>query len=120
MSYSVEFGNKGIGVDVNFGQGGAISVPVNINSLDTDKIADRLAEKLQLPEIDLSAVAKQGENQEATMSKVYDAVKSIPDMSLLYAARAEKNDDGENTYTIVLPVTAKTVLDDNGVATIQL
>jgi hypothetical protein len=120
MSYSVGFCNKGIGVDVNFGQGDAISVPVNINSLDTDKVADRLAEKLQFPEIDTTELAKQGDNPEATNSKIYDAVKGIPDLSLLYAARAEKNDDGVNTYSIVLPVTAKVTYDDNGVATIQL
>ena len=71
-------------------------------------------------EVDLSGVAKQGENADATNSKIYDAVKAIPDLSLLYAARAEKNNDGENTYSIVLPVTAKVTYDDNGVATIQL
>lgn len=62
----------------------------------------------------------QGENQEATNTAIYNAVKSLPDLSLLYAARAEKNDDGVNTYSIVLPVTAKVTYDDNGVATIQL
>ena len=72
------------------------------------------------PEIDTSAIAKQGDNPEATMSAVYNAVKSLPDLSLLYAARAEKNDDGENTYSIILPVTAKVTYDNNGVATIQL
>ena len=72
------------------------------------------------PEIDTSELAKQGENPEATMSAVYEAVKSLPDLSLLYAARAEKNDDGENTYSIILPVTAKVTYDNNGVATIQL
>lgn len=61
-----------------------------------------------------------GDNQEATNTAIYNAVKSLPDLSLLYAARAEKNDDGVNTYSIVLPVTAKVTYDDNGVATIQL
>lgn len=61
-----------------------------------------------------------GENKEATNTKIYDAVKHLPDLSLLYAARAEKNDDGENTYSIILPVSAKAILDDNGLATIQL
>jgi hypothetical protein len=69
---------------------------------------------------DTTELAKQGDNPEATNSKIYDAVKAIPDLSLLYAARAEKNDDGVNTYSIVLPVTAKVTYDDNGVATIQL
>jgi len=67
-----------------------------------------------------SSVAKQGENQEATNTAIYNAVKSLPDLSLLYAARAEKNNDGENTYSIVLPVSAKAMIDNNGVATIQL
>jgi predicted phage tail protein len=86
----------------------------SVNTLST-KI-----DNIKLPEIDTTELAKQGENQEATNSKIYDAVKSIPDLSLLYAARAEKNDDGVNTYSIVLPVTAKVTYDDNGVATIQL
>ena len=77
-------------------------------------------DNIKLPEIDTTELAKQGENQEATMSAVYNAVKSLPDLSLLYAARAEKNDDGENTYSIILPVTAKVTYDNNGVATIQL
>lgn len=77
-------------------------------------------DNIKLPEIDTTELAKQGENQEATNTAIYNAVKSLPDLSLLYAARAEKNDDGANTYSIVLPVTAKVTYDDNGVATIQL
>jgi hypothetical protein len=64
-------------VDVNFGQGDAISVPVNINSLDTDKVADRLAEKLQFPEIDTTELAKQGDNQEATNSKILEEIGNV-------------------------------------------
>lgn len=77
-------------------------------------------DNIQLPDIDTTELAKQGESQEATNTAIYNAVKSIPDLSLLYAARAEKNDDGVNTYSIVLPVTAKVTYDNNGVATIQL
>jgi hypothetical protein len=97
-----------------------------VESIDLTSVESKVEEvgkkigNIKLPEIDTTELAKQGENQEATMSKVYDAVKSIPDLSLLYAARAEKNDDGVNTYSIVLPVTAKVTYDDNGVATIQL
>lgn len=69
---------------------------------------------------DTTELAKQGDNPEATNSKILKAVEAIPDLSLLYAARAEKNDDGANTYSIVLPVTAKVTYDDNEVATIQL
>ena len=82
-------------------------------------LADKI-DNIKLPEIDTTELAKQGDNPEATNSKIYDAVKAIPDLSLLYAARAEKNDDGVNTYSIVLPVTAKVIYDNNEVATIQL
>ena len=77
-------------------------------------------DSIKLPEIDTTELAKQGENQEATNTAIFNAVKSIPDLSLLYSARAEKNNDGENTYSIILPVSAKVTYDDNGVATIQL
>lgn len=77
-------------------------------------------DNIKLPEIDTTNIAKQGDNPEATNTAIFNAVKSLPDLSLLYAARAEKNDDGVNTYSIVLPVTAKVIYDDNGVATIQL
>lgn len=83
------------------------------------EVKDKI-DNIKLPEIDTTELAKQGENPEATNSRIYDAVKALPDLSLLYAARAEKNDDGENTYSIVLPVSAKAILDENGVATIQL
>lgn len=86
---------------------------------ETLKVSDKI-DNIQLPEIDTTELAKQGESQEATNTAIYNAVKSIPDLSLLYAARAEKNDDGVNTYSIVLPVTAKVTYDNNGVATIQL
>lgn len=82
-------------------------------------LADKI-DNIKLPEIDTTELAKQGDNPEATNSAIFNAVKSIPDISLLYAARAEKNDDGVNTYSIVLPVTAKVTYDNNGVATIQL
>lgn len=96
-----------------------------IDNIDLTPIENKVDEGVstlstKIDNIDLSSLAKQGDNQEATNSKIYDAVKAIPDLSLLYAARAEKNDDGENTYSIVLPVTAKAILDENGVATIQL
>lgn len=86
---------------------------------NTSALADKI-DNIKLPEIDTTELAKQGDNPEATNSKIYDAVKAIPDLSLLYAARAEKNDDGVNTYSIVLPVTAKVIYDNNEVATIQL
>jgi hypothetical protein len=105
-------------------QGKIDAIPAtDLTEVAKEETLNTLANKIdniKLPEIDTTELAKQGENQEATNSKIYDAVKSIPDLSLLYAARAEKNDDGVNTYSIVLPVTAKVTYDDNGVATIQL
>ena len=100
-AFEVNFGeNKSIGVNVNFSKGDAIQVPVSINSLDAEKVADRIADQLQLPEIDttelakestlnavsskldnlsvevdLSSVAKQGENQEATNSAIYSKLQ---------------------------------------------
>ena len=134
-AFEVNFGeNKSIGVNVNFSKGDAIQVPVSINSLDAEKVAkevgDRIAEKLdetylasvakeqtllevknavdniKLPEIDTSELAKQGENPEATNSKILEEVGKIPNIARLYTAYAVKNDDGENTYSIVLPVSA--------------
>lgn len=96
-----------------------------IDNIDLTPIESKVDEGVstlstKIDNIDLSSVAKQGENQEATNTAIYNAVKSLPDLSLLYAARAEKNDDGVNTYSIVLPVIAKVVEENNGVVTIQL
>lgn len=130
-AFEVNFGeNKSIGVNVNFSKGDAIQVPVSINSLDAEKVGDRIAgeldetllqsvakettllevknavENIKLPEIDTSELAKQGENPEATNSKILEEVGKIPNIARLYTAYAVKNDDGENTYSIVLPVSA--------------
>ena len=86
---------------------------------NTSDLADKI-DNIKLPEIDTTELAKQGEDPDATNTAIFNSVKSIPDLSLLYAARAEKNDDGVNTYSIVLPVTAKITYDNNGVATILL
>lgn len=79
-----------------------------------------VAQESTSQEILVEVIGIKGDNPDATNTAIYNAVKSLPDLSLLYAARAEKNDDGVNTYSIVLPVTAKVTYDDNGVATIQL
>ena len=85
-AFEVNFGeNKSIGVNVNFSKGDAIQVPVNINSLDADVIAKKIADQLQLPEIDTTELAKQGENKDATLSAVYDAVKRAPAIDDMYA-----------------------------------
>lgn len=71
-------------------------------------------DNIKLPEIDTTELAKQGENKNATNSKIYDAVKGIPDLSLLYSARFEKNDDGEDTYSMVLPIVAGVIANEDG------
>jgi hypothetical protein len=63
-------------------------------------------DNIKLPEIDLSNVAKQGENQEATNSKILEEVQKIPNLKNIYSARFEKNDDNINTYTMILPIIA--------------
>jgi hypothetical protein len=63
-------------------------------------------DNIQLPEVDLSNVAKQGENQEATNSKILEEVQKIPNLKNIYSARFEKNDDNINTYTMILPIIA--------------
>lgn len=114
-TFEVSFGdNKSIDVNVNFAKGDAIRVPVNINSLDAEKVASEIAAQLQLPEIDTTELAKQGENQEATNSKILEEVAKIPDLSLLYSARFEKNDDGEDTYSMVLPIVAGVIANEDG------
>jgi hypothetical protein len=65
----------------------------------------------QLPDIDTSTLAKQGENQEATNTAILEAVSNIVDTKNLYSVRFESNDDGPNTYTMVLPVVAGVVGD---------
>jgi hypothetical protein len=57
-------------------------------------------------DVDLSSVAKQGENQEATNSKILEEVQKIPNLKNIYSARFEKNDDNINTYTMILPIIA--------------
>ena len=77
-AFEVNFGeNKSIGVNVNFSKGDAIQVPVSINSLDAEKVADRIADQLQLPEIDTTELAKQGENQDATNTAILAEIKRM-------------------------------------------
>jgi hypothetical protein len=65
-------------------------------------------------EVDLSSVAKQGENQEATNSKILEEVQKIPNLKNIYSARFEKNDDGEDTYSMVLPIVAGVIANEDG------
>lgn len=55
---------------------------------------------------DLSSVAKQGDNTEATNTAILAEIKAINDLKNTYSARFEQNQDGDNTYTMVLPLVA--------------
>ena len=55
-------------------------------------------------EIDLSSIAKQGENPDATNTAIYELL--LPQVKKAYSVRFEKNDDNINTYTMVLPLVA--------------
>jgi hypothetical protein len=68
-------------------------------------------DNIKLPEIDTTELAKQGDNQEATNSAILKAISDIVDTKNLYSARFEQNNDGPNTYTMVLPVVAGVVGD---------
>lgn len=51
-------------------------------------------------------VAKQGENTEATNTAILAEIKAINDLKNIYSVRFEQNQDGDNTYTMVLPLVA--------------
>jgi hypothetical protein len=56
-------------------------------------------------------VAKQGENTEATNTAILAEIKAINDLKNIYSVRFEQNQDGDNTYTMVLPLVAGIVGD---------
>lgn len=56
-------------------------------------------------------VAKQGENAEATNTAILAEIKAINDLKNIYSVRFEQNQDGDNTYTMVLPLVAGIVGD---------
>lgn len=55
-----------------------------------------------------------GENQNATNSRILEEVQKIPDLKNIYSVRFEKNDDGEDTYSMVLPIVAGVVANEDG------
>jgi hypothetical protein len=57
-------------------------------------------------DVDLTGVAQQGDNPDATNSKILEEVQKIPNLKNIYSARFEKNDDNINTYTMILPIIA--------------
>ena len=45
---------------------------------------------------------------------------AIGDTRKMYSARFDKNDDGIETYTMVLPIVAGEIMNEDGTITIQL
>ena len=85
------------------------AIEEKIGNIDLSPIETKVDEGVatlstKIDNIDLSSV--KGENPEATNSKILEEVGKIPNIARLYTAYAVKNDDGENTYSIVLPVSA--------------
>lgn len=72
---------------------------------------ESLAIQTKIDNIDLSSVAKQGENTEATNTAILAEIKAINDLKNIYSVRFEQNQDGDNTYTMVLPLVAGIVGD---------
>ena len=76
---------------------------------DLADVVNTLSDKID--NIDLSSVAKQGENTGATNTAILAEIKAINDLKNIYSVRFEQNQDGDNTYTMVLPLVAGIVGD---------
>lgn len=92
------------------------TIQSKIDNIDLTPIENKVDEGVstlstKINNIDLSSVAKQGENTEATNTAILAEIKAINDLKNIYSARFEKNDDGDNTYTMVLPLVAGIVGD---------
>lgn len=82
----------------------------NVAGVQIPALSDKI-DNIQLPDIDTTELAKQGGNKDATNTAILEAVSNIVDTKNLYSVRFESNDDGPNTYTMVLPVVAGVVGD---------
>ena len=67
-------------------------------------------------DVDTSDLSKQGNDPGATNTAIYHYLSTnVPTeeyMKQMYSAHFEKNNDGENSYTVVLPITA--TIDEEG------
>lgn len=98
---------------------GVSTLSDKIDNIDLSSVENKVDEGVEtlsnkIDNIDLSSVAKQGDNQEATNSKILEEVAKIPDLKNIYSARFEKNDDGEDTYSMVLPIVAGVIANEDG------
>ena len=87
-----------------------------IDNIDLTPIENKVDEGVstlstKIDNIDLSSVAKQGENTGATNTAILAEIKAINDLKNIYSVRFEQNQDGDNTYTMVLPLVAGIVGD---------
>ena len=95
------------------------AIKTAIENLDLSSVESKVQEESatiqsKIDNIDLSSVAKQGGNAEATNSKILEEVQKIPNLKNIYSARFEKNDDGEDTYSMVLPIVAGVIANEDG------
>ena len=95
------------------------AIKTAIENLDLSSVESKVQEESatiqsKIDNIDLSSVAKQGGNAEATNSKILEEVQKIPNLKNIYSARFEKNDDGEDTYSMVLPIVAGVIVNEDG------
>ena len=89
-----------------------LNVEVDLSGVESGlQEVKQAVENIELPEIDTSAIAKQGENAEATNTAILAEIKAINDLKNIYSVRFEQNQDGDNTYTMVLPLVAGIVGD---------
>lgn len=94
-----------------------MSTPLGEEVLDMTEFATNESVVQELQEvnekIDIN-VAKQGENAEATNTAILAEIKAINDLKNIYSVRFEKNDDGEDTYSMVLPIVAGVIANEDG------
>ena len=92
----------------------------DLSSVESKVEEESAAIQSKIDNIDLSSVAKQGKNQEATNSKILEEVGKIPDLKNIYSARFEQNSDGDNTWTMVMPVVSGVIMNEDDTVTIQM
>lgn len=74
------------------------SLEDSVSGVETkiDESTTTLSNKIDNIQVDLSPVAKQGDNTEATNTAILAAIKSLSSAYLV------KNTDGDNTYTLTI------------------
>jgi hypothetical protein len=132
-NFEIKFNNnKTLGVNVSFGQGDALKVPVSMGTIDPEQLADKIADNIdftaieqeiqnvknvtarentliqgmgdiikevdevgnkidniKLPEIDTTELAKQGENPDATNTKILEETLKVSDIDQLLAIQLQ-------------------------------